>query len=78
MSDLRVWVDGARVDPAGPAVSAVDHGVTVGDGAFETAKIEYAHSAAASPNGAATVSIARRAASLSSRMRPPRKNAASM
>lgn len=40
MSDLRVWVDGARVDPAGPAVSAVDHGVTVGDGAFETAKIE--------------------------------------
>jgi len=40
MSDLRVWVDGARVDPAGPSVSAVDHGVTVGDGAFETAKIE--------------------------------------
>jgi branched-chain amino acid aminotransferase len=40
MSDLRVWVDGARVDPTGPAVSAVDHGVTVGDGAFETAKIE--------------------------------------
>jgi branched-chain amino acid aminotransferase len=40
MTDLRVWVDGARVDPAGPAVSAVDHGVTVGDGAFETAKID--------------------------------------
>ncbi len=41
MTDLRVWVDGARVDPHGPAVSAVDHGVTVGDGAFETAKIEH-------------------------------------
>ncbi len=40
MTDVRVWVDGARVDPAGPAVSAVDHGVTVGDGAFETAKVE--------------------------------------
>jgi branched-chain amino acid aminotransferase len=40
MSDIRVWVDGARVDPASPAVSAVDHGVTVGDGAFETAKID--------------------------------------
>ncbi len=40
MTEIRVWVDGARVDPASPAVSAVDHGVTVGDGAFETAKIE--------------------------------------
>jgi branched-chain amino acid aminotransferase len=40
MTDLRVWVDGARVDPEGPSVSAVDHGVTVGDGAFETAKID--------------------------------------
>jgi branched-chain amino acid aminotransferase len=40
MSDVRVWVDGERVDPAGPAVSAVDHGVTVGDAAFETAKID--------------------------------------
>lgn len=40
MSEIRVWVDGALVDAATPAVSAVDHGVTVGDGAFETAKIE--------------------------------------
>lgn len=40
MNDIRVWVDGARVAADGPAVSAVDHGVTVGDGAFETAKID--------------------------------------
>lgn len=40
MTDIRVWVDGALVDPDTPAVSAVDHGVTVGDGAFETAKID--------------------------------------
>ncbi|PKW25465.1 aminotransferase class IV [Phycicoccus duodecadis] len=39
MTDIRVWVDGARVPADGPAVSAVDHGVTVGDGAFETAKV---------------------------------------
>ena len=31
-SDIRVWVDGARVEPGTPAISAVDHGVTVGDG----------------------------------------------
>ncbi len=35
----RVWVDGRLVDPTGPAVSALDHAVTVGDGVFETAKI---------------------------------------
>jgi branched-chain amino acid aminotransferase len=40
MTDIRVWVDGRLVDPATPAVSAVDHGVTVGDGAFETAKVD--------------------------------------
>lgn len=40
MTDIRVWVDGAVVDADTPAVSAVDHGVTVGDGAFETAKID--------------------------------------
>lgn len=36
---VRIWVDGQRVD-AGAALSPIDHGVTVGDGAFETAKIE--------------------------------------
>lgn len=35
----RVWVNGALVDPAGPSVSALDHGVTVGDGVFETVKV---------------------------------------
>ena len=40
MTDIRVWVDGALVGADAPAVSAVDHGVTVGDGAFETAKID--------------------------------------
>lgn len=35
---IRVWVDGRRVDE-GPAIAALDHGVTVGDGVFETAKI---------------------------------------
>ena len=41
MTEIRVWVDGALVDADAPAVSAVDHGVTVGDGAFETAKIDH-------------------------------------
>jgi branched-chain amino acid aminotransferase len=40
MTEIRVWVDGALVDAGAPAVSAVDHGVTVGDGAFETVKID--------------------------------------
>ncbi len=35
---IRVWVNGQRVDE-GPAVAALDHGVTVGDGVFETAKL---------------------------------------
>ena len=38
-SDIRVWVDGALLDPTAPALSALDHGVTVGDGVFETAKV---------------------------------------
>lgn len=33
---IAVWVDGRLVDGAVPAVSAVDHGFTVGDGVFET------------------------------------------
>ena len=41
MTDIRVWVDGTLVGADAPAVSAVDHGVTVGDGAFETAKIDH-------------------------------------
>lgn len=34
----RVWVDGSTVGDR-PALRALDHGVTVGDGVFETAKI---------------------------------------
>ena len=36
---VRAWVNGALVDPAGPSVAAVDHGITVGDGVFETCKV---------------------------------------
>jgi branched-chain amino acid aminotransferase len=38
-SDIRVWVNGDLVDPSARAVSAIDHGITVGDGVFETAKV---------------------------------------
>lgn len=40
MSDIRVWVNGRLVGEAERAISALDHGVTVGDGAFETAKVD--------------------------------------
>ncbi len=36
MSDLAVWADGRLRDATEPVLSAVDHGVTVGDGVFET------------------------------------------
>ncbi|KNX37178.1 aminotransferase class IV [Luteipulveratus halotolerans] len=35
---IRIWVNGERVDDK-PAISALDHGVTVGDGVFETCKV---------------------------------------
>lgn len=38
MSGVRVWVDGRLVE-GGPSFDALDHGITVGDGAFETAKV---------------------------------------
>ena len=34
-----VWIDGALVDPARATVSAFDHGLTVGDGVFETLRV---------------------------------------
>jgi branched-chain amino acid aminotransferase len=37
--DVRVWVNGRLTGVAEPSITALDHGVTVGDGAFETAKI---------------------------------------
>ena len=39
--DVRVWVNGALVGPRQPAIAALDHGVTVGDGAFETCKVTH-------------------------------------
>lgn len=36
---IRVWVNGRTYDSAAPALSAVDHGLTVGDGVFETCKV---------------------------------------
>lgn len=39
MSDLLLYVDGAFHDPRTPLLSALDHGVTVGDGVFETCEL---------------------------------------
>jgi branched-chain amino acid aminotransferase len=36
---MVLWVNGSLVDPAKPAIRADDHGVTVGDGIFETMKV---------------------------------------
>ncbi|AXH97887.1 4-amino-4-deoxychorismate lyase [Ornithinimicrobium avium] len=36
---MRVWVDGRLVGDE-PSFSALDHGITVGDGVFETGKVE--------------------------------------
>jgi branched-chain amino acid aminotransferase len=40
MTDVRVWVNGRLTAVDEPAIAALDHGVTVGDGAFETAKVD--------------------------------------
>lgn len=40
MDGVVVWVDGRLVSPQRPAVGAVDHGLTVGDGVFETCGVE--------------------------------------
>ena len=36
---MRAWCNGSLVDPNGPALSVLDHGVTVGDGVFEAIKV---------------------------------------
>ena len=36
VQQIVVWADGRLRDPAEPVLTAVDHGVTVGDGVFET------------------------------------------
>jgi len=40
---VNAWVDGRLVDPAEPSLAVVDHGVTVGDGVFETTKLVDGH-----------------------------------
>jgi branched-chain amino acid aminotransferase len=37
--EVRVWVNGQRVGPAAASIAALDHGVTVGDGVFETCRV---------------------------------------
>ncbi len=40
VTGMRAWIDGSLLDdPEGPAVSVVDHGLTVGDGVFEAVKV---------------------------------------
>ena len=39
-NEPRVWVNGRLTGVTEPAVAALDHGVTVGDGGFETAKVD--------------------------------------
>ena len=36
---MRAWCNGSLIDPRGPALSVLDHGVTVGDGVFEAIKV---------------------------------------
>ncbi len=36
---MNVWVDGVIIEPGRPVLRADDHGVTVGDGVFETMKV---------------------------------------
>lgn len=38
-NEVRIWVNGQVVGADEPALAALDHGITVGDGAFETCKI---------------------------------------
>jgi branched-chain amino acid aminotransferase len=36
---VKVWVNGEQVDPAALSIAALDHGLTVGDGVFETCRV---------------------------------------
>lgn len=36
---MKAWINGVMVEPEEALVSAFDHGLTVGDGVFETAKV---------------------------------------
>ncbi len=39
MTATAVWLDGSLEDPGAASVSAFDHGLTVGDGVFETMRV---------------------------------------
>ena len=43
MDELVVWCDGRLRAPGEPVVTAVDHGLTVGDGVFETCGVVRGH-----------------------------------
>lgn len=43
MSRIVVWWDGQVRDPGEPLVTALDHGLTVGDGVFETCRVVGGH-----------------------------------
>lgn len=43
MDEIVVWADGRLRDPAEPVLLATDHGVTVGDGVFETCGVVRGH-----------------------------------
>lgn len=48
---MRTWVNGELLtDPDAPAVSARDHGLTVGDGVFEVAKVVHGRPFALEPH----------------------------
>jgi branched-chain amino acid aminotransferase len=36
---VKVWVNGEQADPAAASIAALDHGLTVGDGVFETCRV---------------------------------------
>ncbi|WP_028658665.1 aminotransferase class IV [Nocardioides insulae] len=36
---MHTWIDGRLVDPTAPSVALLDHGITVGDGVFESVKV---------------------------------------
>lgn len=46
---MRIWVNGALRDEADARVSVFDHGLTVGDGIFETVKTTGKASPSPSP-----------------------------
>ena len=39
MSDATWWINGELVEPSAAALPATDHGITVGDGCFETTRV---------------------------------------